>query len=110
MIEIADIVKTYRSLGSIRATAKELGVSYQITRKALVTAGIIVTDRTKQIMDLYRNGMSVSEIATYLHCSENTVHTHIPYTRCTYTIGEKTPNAIKIQEWRKSKNQNHEER
>lgn len=106
MIEIADVVETYRSLGSIRATAKELGISHHITRKALVTAGILVTDRTKQIMDLYRKGMSVQEIAAHLKCSENTVHTHIPYTRCTYTIGQKTQNAIKIQEWRKSKNQN----
>ena len=110
MIEIVDIVETYRELRSIRATAKELGISYQVTRKALITAGVVVTDRTKQIMELYRKGMSVPEIATYLHCSKNTVHAHIPYTRCTYTIGEKTPNAIKIQEWRKSKKQKHEER
>lgn len=110
MIEIVDIVETYRELRSIRATAKKLGVSFQITRKALVTAGIIVTDRTKQIMDLYRKGMSVPEIAAHMGCSEKTVHTHIPYTRCTYTIGHKTQNAIKIQEWRKSKRQNHEER
>lgn len=110
MIEISGIVETYMKTDSIRATAKELGISHQVVRKALVTAGIAVTERTAQIMQLYRKGKSVKEIADILHCSTTTVHTHIPYSKCSYTVGQKSKNAIRISEWRKSKIDNEVKR
>lgn len=103
MVERDDIIECYRATESLKRTAKECGVSYQVVRRVLASEGIYTSDVTKEINRRYSEGSSLEDIAVLMHTSTKAVMMHLPYSRVSYAVDEKTDNAKKIAEWRKTK-------
>lgn len=94
-----DIYDAFRSTGSVRETAKEIGCSWNRVVKSLASSGVIISDTHVMILDMHDAGMSVHEIARQLSLNTKTVQAYLPRVRPTY--GEnRTKNATKISEWR----------
>lgn len=98
-----DIIDSYAATNSLRKTSAECGVSIQVVRRVLATAGIYSSDLTEDINRLYNAGMSAEDISKRLGVRTKSVINHLPYTRTSYTIGGKTKNAENIANWRKTK-------
>lgn len=98
-----DALKSYAASGSIKETARVTGLSEWKVRKILVSAGIITSDRTTQIVDMYRAGKTLGDIAAELKISRNAVMAHIPYSKTAYNLPDKTPNAQRIAQCRARK-------
>lgn len=97
-----DIYDTFRSTGSVRETAKEIGCSWNRVVKSLASSGVIISDTHVMILDMHDAGMSVQEIARQLSLNTKTVQAYLPRVRPVY--GEnKSENAKRIKEWRDRK-------
>lgn len=97
-----DIYDAFRSTGSVRETAKEIGCSWNRVVKSLASSGVIISDTHVMILDMHDAGMSVQEIARQLSLNTKTVQTYLPRVRPVY--GEnKSENAKRIKEWRDKK-------
>lgn len=103
MVERDDIIECYRATESLKGTAKECGVSYQVVRRVLASEGIYTSEITEEINRRYCKGDSLEEIAATMHMSVKAVMMHLPYSRNSYAVDEKTDNAKRIAEWRKTK-------
>lgn len=103
-----DILSTYEKTGSIRATAKELGIGYQVVRRVLITYGVYASQTTQRVEDLRNSGKTIDDIARELHIGRNWAICNLPYTKGSYRIGEKTVNAQRIAESRKRRNKNND--
>lgn len=101
-----DIIDSYAATQSLRKTSAECGVSIQIARRILASAGIYTSDLTESINRMHSGGKSVDEIALHLGIRPKSVALHLPYTRSSYVIGEKTKNARNISKWRAEKKEN----
>lgn len=98
----AEVIRhTYASTGSIRQTARVLGIAHNTVRKAQITMGLYSNDLSHQINKLRRKGMSRAEIADALNVSESAVDANSPYSRGTYLDADKTVNAQRIVDSRK---------
>lgn len=104
MIDYSDIIDSYAATQSLRKTSAECGVSIQIARRILASAGIYTSDLTETINRMHRDGKSVEEIALHLGIRPKSVALHLPYIRSSYVVGEKSKNARNIAKWR-AKNQ-----
>ena len=94
-----DIYDTFRSTGSVRETAKEIGCSWNRVVKSLASSGVIISDTHVMILDMHDAGMSAQEIARHLNLNVKTVQAYLPRTRPVY--GEnRSKNATRINEWR----------
>lgn len=91
-----DIFNYYEQTKNANKTARHFGISPQTVRRALITNGLYLSERSKEVARLRLMGFTIEEIAEYLHISENAVQTHLPYTKGSYITKEKTENAIKI--------------
>lgn len=100
---LKEILDEYNRRKSIRATAQSLGVSQSTVRKVLVTYRVIETPLVRRIAELRAMGMPSNDIADMLHISKSCVAVNSPYSRGTYLIPSKTPNAVNIRKWRKRK-------
>lgn len=100
MIDYSDIIDSYAATQSLRKTSAECGVSIQIARRVLASAGVYTSDLTETINRMHSGGKSVEEIALHLGIRPKSVLAHLPYTRTSYVIGEKTKNARNISKWR----------
>lgn len=98
-----DILDSYSATNSLRQTSAECGASIQVVRRVLATAGIYSSDLTEEINRLYNSGMSAEGIAKHLNMRIKSVINHLPYTRTSYAVGDKTKNAENIAKWRKSR-------
>lgn len=98
-----DILDSYSVTNSLRKTSSECSASIQVVRRVLATAGIYSSDLTENINRLYNSGMSAEDIANHLNMRVKSVINHLPYTRASYTIGDKTKNAKSIAKWRKTR-------
>ena len=97
-----DIYDTFRSTGSVRETAKEIGCSWNRVVKSLASSGVIISDTHVMILDMHDAGMSVHEIARQLSLNTKTVQAYLPRVRPVY--GEnRSKNAERIKEWRDRK-------
>lgn len=97
-----DIYDTFRSTGSVRETAKEIGCSWNRVVKSLASSGVIIGDTHVMILKMHDAGMSVQEIARQLSLNTKTVQAYLPRVRPVY--GEnKSENAKRIKEWRDRK-------
>ena len=97
-----DIYDTFRSTGSVRETAKEIGCSWNRVVKSLASSGVIISDTHVMILDMHDAGMSVHEIARQLSLNSKTVQAYLPRVRPAY--GEnRSKNAKIIKEWRDKK-------
>lgn len=106
---VQEVLNTYKKIGSIKATAKELEIDYQLVRRILVTYGVYTSQIILKIGDLRNSGKTIDEIAQELHIGRKWVICNLPYTKGSYRIGEKTVNAQKIAEYRKRRDK-HKER
>lgn len=98
-----DIVELYQKLNSIKAVAKEVGISTHTVRKILISNRVRCSSRQETVEELLTNGKSVTQIADMLGVTEKTVKQYIPYTRHSYAVGEKSENAKRIEKCRKNK-------
>lgn len=73
-----EIIALYDKLESIRAVAKETGLSHSTIRQVLVDSGIYPSDQTKRINRLNRYGVPDEEIAEMMNISVKTVRAHLP--------------------------------
>lgn len=105
MIDREEIIETYRATGSLKRAQKECGVSYQVIRRILASVGVYTSEFTETINRLHEDGVSVEELSLRFKISEKAVISHLPHTKGSYAIDEKTANAIRIQECRKRKKQ-----
>lgn len=97
-----DIYDTFRSTGSVRETAKEIGCSWNRVVKSLASSGVIISDTHVMILDMHDAGMSVHEIARQLSLNTKTVQAYLPRVRPVY--GEnRSKDAKRIKEWRDRK-------
>lgn len=87
--------------GSIRAVATQFNLSRTKVRKILITLGVIESDITEKALALKERGMGLEQIADELGCSMATVSTYLPYDTVIYNGEEKSPGAIRHEEYRK---------
>lgn len=87
--------------GSIRAVATQFNLSRTKVRKILITLGAIESDITEKALVLKERGMGLEQIADELCCSMATVSTYLPYDTVIYNGEEKSPGAIRHEEYRK---------
>lgn len=78
------IIKIYEKTGSIRATAKELGCSWNRVTKALSTAGFVVSETHMMILELHDEGLTAEEIAKKTGYNIKTVKAYLPRVRPEY--------------------------
>lgn len=99
----SEVLKTYAATGSIKATARELGISEVKTRKILIThdklEGCEMADKVKTLL---AEGLTVKDIAGKLKVSEKLVNNYIPYTKTIYG-DEPSANALRIRKHRSNK-------
>ncbi len=98
-----EILDAYNRQKSIRATARDLGISEAAVRKVLVTYRVIDTPLVRRIAELRAAGMPNKDIAALLDISTNCVDVNSPYARGTYLKPSKTLNAERIRECRARK-------
>ena len=94
-----EIVNVYLDSGervSIRQIADEFGMTPLKIRKLLITAGVFSSDICDQVLELSRNGKTVSEIQTITGLSRASVHSYLPYTKMIYNVKEMSLNAERI--------------
>lgn len=93
------IIDVYEAFGSIKKTSSETGYSWNKVVKTLSSRGYILSETHAEILDKYKNGMSVDEIALQLGLNKKTVQAYIPRKRPLYNE-EQSPNALRIKKCR----------
>lgn len=96
------IIKEYKACGTIKGTAKVVGVSEPTVRRVLIDAGEYSNETVASVSALREAGKSQKEICEILHLSESTVLGALPYTKGTYK-DEPTVNALRIRKCRGKK-------
>lgn len=102
MNEVEHIVKAFKQYNSLKATSKEVNVSYHRVRKILTSQGIVINETHEIILNLYYSGKTISEIANVVHLTPKTVSSYLPPKRPIYRIN-RSPNAERIANWRENK-------
>lgn len=97
------IARAYDALGSVKAVAKDFGLSEQKVRKVLISLGIYESKRLDVISELVGQGYSVEEIAEMLKVRHSTVLGYLPYSKCIYNSESPTRNALNIRKFRVKK-------
>ena len=105
-----DIVAAYKESQSVNSVAKRFGIDFTVIRKVLISNGILPDDRSREIHYYTDQGLTVQQIANRLGVSKKAVMAHMPYTRGTYVLGDKTENAKAIQGCRARKKAAKEDR
>lgn len=107
MSQYDTILHVYSSTQSIRKTAITIGVSEQVVRRCIITAGLYSTDITDKISRMRNGGLSVSDIMQRTGLCYSAVLANMPYERqyprADWTVKEK---ALYLREWRKNKMRN----
>ena len=89
------ILESYEITQNMFDTARILDVSPQTVKRVLISNGIFPSKRAQQIANLNDLGLNVSDIAEFLKISEDTVRSHLPYTKGGYATGQKSKNAVR---------------
>lgn len=105
-MEEIEILKTYESTGSMKATAKELMIDLHLVRRVLITHGAFESKVSEEVAERYEQGESIDDIAKKLHISRSWVISNLPYTKGSYKIGEKSKNALAIAKSREKSREN----
>ena len=96
-----NVVEHYQLHHSVNETAKE----FCISAHTLITNGIYLSERSREVARLRLADMTVPQIAEYLNLDEKVVKSHLPYTKGSYATGTKTINAERIAKSRDKKKQ-----
>ena len=102
MDKIKNICHTYDKIGSIKGTAKQLGISWNRVVKVLSSEGYILNDKHEQIIMLHNQGLSIQKIADKVKLSVKTVQSYVPAKRPFYKYNQ-SKNAQRIARWRANK-------
>lgn len=102
MDEIKEICMTYDKIGSVKGTAKQLGISWNRILKVLSSNGYVLNDKHERILELHSQGKSAQEISTVVKLSIKTVQAYIPAQRPFYKYNQ-SKNAQNIARWRANK-------
>ena len=97
------IIDTYQKLGSIKDTAKQLGVSDVKVRRTLITVGLWRSRSSDAVKELLRLGCSVDEVAEQLHISRKAVEAYMPYSRGSYDAADQSLDSLKSHNYRARK-------
>lgn len=100
-----NVVEHYQLHHSVNEASREFGISAQTVRRILITNGIYLSERSREVARLRLMGMTVPQIAEYLNLDEKVVKSHLPYTKGSYASGEKSLNAERIAKIRARKKQ-----
>lgn len=73
------IISSYQETGSIRRTAQQCNAHIDTVRRCLITAGLYTNERVERVTALREQGLTTSQIAAELGCSELTVVNNSPY-------------------------------
>lgn len=102
--ELIDAVcEAYETGISLRAVAKNFGISAMKVRKILITGGAYTNDLVRQIGELHRGGKTVDEIATLLKMTRANVNSYLPYEGVIYNMEERSVAADRQDRYRKRK-------
>ncbi|MBE5838891.1 IS1096 element passenger TnpR family protein [Butyrivibrio sp.] len=93
------IIEEYHKTGSVSQVAENLNTNKIKVRRVLITEGLWESRSSKQVGELFAQGMSVKEIAKELCMSEKNVQSYMPYTRGAYG-GSKSNDAERSGEYR----------
>ena len=111
------IIEIFKKTQSIKATAKQIGCSWNRVAKALSTAGIIANENQAYILSLYEKGKTLEEIEKGKTLEEivkitgfslKTVQSYSPRKRPVYNENL-SENALRINEYRAKRRSNYEE-
>ena len=98
-----EVEKMYALTLDVNKTAKELGVSVGKVRKMLITLGLWSNYTSDKVGKLYKEGLTVSEIAEKLSISEKTVNAYLPYSKGDYLGDDRSDNALRLEKMREIK-------
>lgn len=96
------IIETFEKTQSIKATAKQIGCSWNRVAKVLSTAGIIANENQAYILSLYEKGKTLEEIVKVTGLSRKTVQSYSPRKRPVYNENL-SENALRIKKCRAKK-------
>ena len=97
------VLESYEITKNMSETARILDVFLQTVKRVLISNGIFPSKRAQQIANLNDLGLNVSDIAEFLKISEDTVRSHLPYTKGGYATGQKSKNAVRVARCRTNK-------
>lgn len=81
------ILEYYEEYGSIKKTAKKVGVSHAKMRKMLISQSVDIGDKLAvNIADLKKQGVSQEEICNELGISNKVYNAHSEYTKGEYNL------------------------
>lgn len=97
-----DIYDAFRSTGSVKETAREIGCSWNKVVKSLASSGVVISNTHGVILDMHEAGINAQKIARQLSLNVKTVQAYLPRVRPVY--GEdRSKDAKRIKEWRDRK-------
>ena len=99
------IIQTYKQLDSIRGTAFKLDISNTKVKKVLISHGLYESDRSREIAELRKQGMSYQQVADTLGISPTCVYANTPYEKGMYDSDTPTINALRIRKHKEKKKQ-----
>lgn len=76
-----DILDYHEQTKNANKTARHFGISPQAVRRALITNGLYLSERNKEVTRLRLIGFTTEEIANYLRISEKTSKATTPTPR-----------------------------
>lgn len=82
------VISDYQITNSVKKTAQNVGTSLVRAQRILITEGLWSSQTSERVGELFKQGMSTSEIAEKLVISEKTVQAYLPYTRTESGYGE----------------------
>lgn len=96
------VIDSFRKTGSVKKTAETVSTTLVRAQRILITEGLWSSPTSEKIMDLYRKGKTVQEIAGELFISEKTVQAYLPYTRTGKGYGgdDRSTDALKSEDYR----------
>jgi hypothetical protein len=94
------IIANYKNTKSIKRTAELLDTYPIKVRRVLITEELWESETSKGIGILFKEGLSVKEIARKLFISEKNVQSYLPYTRGQYK-NQRTQDSTKSELYRK---------
>lgn len=96
------IRECFEKTGSVKATSKETGYSWNKVVKSLSSNGITINYTHDQIMQLHEKGLSVGQIAKQVGVNAKTVQSYLPRVRPVY-MEDRSKNALAIKRCRERK-------
>ncbi len=93
------ILESYKILQSVKGTAKDTGYSWNRVVKALSSNGYILSETHAEILNKFKNGRTIEQIAKEMSLNEKTVQAYLPRQRPMYNENMSV-NALRIKQSR----------